>query len=136
MEFEGQYLTYEEYKSLGGNLDSPSFDLLEFHARNQIDSMTFNRLVNINTDDIPQKVKICDFDLVERLNGYRTALTKISESSNLSGFNSDGYSESYVSPTQVREIVASKQSEIEDIISSSLFGVAVNGEHILYCGVN
>ena len=29
MEFKGQYLTYNEYKSLGGNLNQTPFNLLE-----------------------------------------------------------------------------------------------------------
>ena len=38
MKFEGQYLTFEEYKSLGGTLkDKTPFNLLEIEARNQID---------------------------------------------------------------------------------------------------
>ena len=30
MEFNGQYLTYNEYKALGGSLDITPFNLLEF----------------------------------------------------------------------------------------------------------
>ena len=47
MEFSGQYLTYEEYRALGGTLDLTSFNLLEFEARRQIDIKTFNRLKNV-----------------------------------------------------------------------------------------
>ena len=47
MEIEGQYLTYEEYKSLGGTLDLMPFNLLEFEARKEIDKRTFGRLVNL-----------------------------------------------------------------------------------------
>ena len=37
MEFSGQYLTYLEYKALGGTLDQTPFNILEFEARRQID---------------------------------------------------------------------------------------------------
>ena len=44
MEFEGQYLTYEEYIDLGGTLDLMPFNLLEFEARRKIDIRTQSRL--------------------------------------------------------------------------------------------
>ena len=47
MEFKGQYLTYEDYKALGGTLDLTPFNLLEFEARRRIDIKTQNRLKNI-----------------------------------------------------------------------------------------
>ena len=135
MEFEGQYLTYEEYRALGGTLKLPSFNLLEFHARNQIDLRTLNRLVNVNTNDIPQKVKICDFDLIEKINGYTKSMNEIGEHGNVASFNSDGYSETYVTSSQIKEIVESKKQELDDIMVTGLFGVVVNGEHILFPGV-
>ena len=46
MEFKGQYLTYEEYLSLGGTLDQTPFNLLEYNARKKIDERTFGRLVD------------------------------------------------------------------------------------------
>ena len=45
MEFKGQYLTYQEYKALGGTLDEMPFNLLEFNARKKIDERTFGRLI-------------------------------------------------------------------------------------------
>ena len=47
MEFSGQYLTYPEYKSLGGTLDIMPFNLLEFEARKKIDNRTLYRLKNV-----------------------------------------------------------------------------------------
>ena len=49
--------------------------------------------------------------------------------------STDGYSVSYASPTQIKEIVVSKNAELQDIITSDLYGVVVNNEHILYAGV-
>ena len=40
MEFNGQYLTYTEYKQLGGTIPIElPFNLLEFNARKCIDKM-------------------------------------------------------------------------------------------------
>ena len=44
MEFKNQYLTYLEYKNLGGTLGEMPFNLLEFKARKIIDERTLGRL--------------------------------------------------------------------------------------------
>ena len=42
MKFKGQYLTYQEYKGLGGTLELTPFNILEFEARRRIDEITHN----------------------------------------------------------------------------------------------
>ena len=131
MTFEGQYLTYAEYQALGGSaIGEMPFNLLEFEARNQIDIRTHNRLVNEET--IPQKVKICDFHLIEKIKGY--AETTSSIGGNIASENTNGYSVSYITADRIKELVVSKNSELQDIILSDLYGVIVNGEHIIYNG--
>ena len=58
--FEGQYLTYTEYQSLGGTLEPTPFNLLEYNARKRIDEKTFGRLIDIET--VPQEVKLCVYN--------------------------------------------------------------------------
>lgn len=128
MEFSGQYLTYEEYKALGGTLDLSPFNLLEFESRRRIDIRTFNRLKNV--EDIPQEVKICVYKLINSMSSYDESLNNIA--SNVASENTDGYSVSYITPAQIIEF---KSNELEDIIRECLLGVVVNGEHLLYCGV-
>lgn len=128
MEFSGQYLTYEEYKALGGTLDLSPFNLLEFESRRRIDIRTFNRLKEV--EDIPQEVKICVYKLINSMSSYDESLNNIS--SNVASENTDGYSVSYITPAQIIEF---KSNELEDIITECLLGVVVNGEHLLYCGV-
>ena len=62
MEFNNQYLTYEEYKSLGGTLGEMPFNILELKARQIINERTQNRLKDI--EKTPQEVKICVYDLI------------------------------------------------------------------------
>ena len=133
MEFEGQYLTYEEYKALGGTLDLMPFNLLEFEARNQVDLRTQNRLVN--EVDIPQKVKICMFKLINRMNDYIETTNKMTSNGNLASETTDGYSVSYINASQISEVIKSKTFEIQDIILADLYGVIVNNEHIIFNGV-
>ena len=69
MTFEGQYLTYAEYKELGGSaIGEMPFNLLEFEARKEIDVRTQDRLVN--ESEIPQEVKICMYNLINTIQLY------------------------------------------------------------------
>ena len=129
MEFKNQYLSYEEYKSLGGTLGEMPFNILELKARQVINERTQNRLKNI--EEMPQEVKICVYDLINTMNKYN--LSNNSTSSNISSENIDGYSVSYKSGT---EMTAEQKAQYEDIMLTDLYGVIVNGEAILYLGAN
>ena len=132
MEFSGQYLTYEQYKALGGTLDRMPFELLEYETRKRIDERTQNRLKNI--EDIPQEVKMCMFKLMGVMSSYDEGLDTVSR--NIASENTDGYSVSYVTGSQIQEVLKTKNKELDDIIMTYLNGVVVNGEHILFLGVN
>ena len=135
MEFSGQYLTYEDYKALGGTLDLTPFNLLEFEARRQIDIRTFNRLKNLDYEDIPQEVKLCEYALISSINGYATSMNNVASNGNVASENTDGYSISYITANQMSDIVKSKSDELGDIVRTYLLGVIVNDEHIMYRGV-
>lgn len=121
---KGQYLTYQEYKGLGGTFELPPFDLIEFEARKRIDAITHNRLVNVT--DIPKEVKMCMFKLIETIKDYSDiGRGKFSESVG-------SYSVSY---TDVEKTINDKSLELNDIIINSLYGIVINNEHILYSGV-
>ncbi len=132
MDFSGQYLTYNEYKVLGGNLDITPFNLLEYEARRKIDERTFGRLKGI--ENIPTEVKMCVYALINTLNSYSIDSTS-SKNKNITSESTDGYSVSYASGSQVQEIAKSKSLELNDIIRTYLLNVVVNNEHILYLGV-
>lgn len=138
MTFEGQYLSYAEYQSLGGSaIGLMPFNILEFEARKQIDLRTQKRLVGI--DEIPSEVKLCVFHLINAVMNYSNSITSASSSNGtIASENTDGYSVSYnqANATQIQEIVKSKKVEIDDIILNDLYGVIVNKEHIIYNGVN
>lgn len=68
MEIKGQYLTYQDYKALGGTLDLTPFNLLEFRARKEVDDCTFGRLKKLDTQ--VQDVKLCIIDLMDKIKKY------------------------------------------------------------------
>ena len=93
MEFEGQYLTYQEYKTLGGTLDEMPFNLLEFNARMKIDERTFGRLVDKGQEY--KEVKLCVYNMITALNSYSSYDT---QNKAISSESTDGYSISYGTP--------------------------------------
>lgn len=132
MEFNGQYLKYNEYLELGGSVAETPFNILEFEARRKIDERTFGRLKGI--ENVPVEVKMCVYALINTLNSYSMDSTS-SRNKNIASESTDGYSVSYASGSQVKEIVESKSVELNDIIMTYLLGVVVNNQHILYIGV-
>ena len=129
MEFNNQYLTYEEYESLGGTLGEMPFNILELKARQVINERTQNRLKNI--EEILQEVKICVYDLINTMNKYN--LSDNSTNSNVSSENTDGYSVTYKSGTELTE---EQKKQYDDVMETDLYGVIVDNTPILYLGVN
>jgi len=130
MIFNGQYLTYQEYKRLGGTLILMPFNLLEFEVRRRIDLRTQSRLVN--GVDIPQAVKLCEYELINSLEQYAKSKSNMN---NVASESTDGYSVSYINASDISEVVKSKQYEIDDTITTYLIDVKYNGENLLYPGV-
>ena len=132
MEFSEQYLTYDEYKALGGTIDQTPFNLLEFEARRKIDERTLGRLKEV--EKLPQEVKMCMFALINSISGYSSCIS--SNNKNIASESIDGYSVNYITGGTLQEVVSSKNAELNDIIITYLTGVIVNNEHIIYIGVN
>ena len=131
MDFTNQYLSYEEYALLEGTLDKVPFNELEFECRRIIDSRTQNRLKN--ADEIPEEVKLLEYKMIQTLQGYYVSLNKAQ--SGVASENTDGYSVSYISSNQISQLIEGKIDVLQDLVSTYLFGVIVNNEHLLYCGV-
>lgn len=136
MEFEGQYLSYQEYQQLGGTLAETSFNLLEYEARKQIDIRTQRRLVDL--DQIPNEVKLCVFNLINKIVEYSNSMqSAMNSDGSVASESTDGYSISYnqINATQIQQVIQSKNVEFADIIMTDLYGVIVNNEHLIYNGV-
>ena len=90
MEFDNQYLTFDEYKELGGTLEEAPFNILELKAQKCIDKYTFGRLQDL--EEQINEVKICVFELIKNLASYESYLE---HDKSISSENTDGYSISY-----------------------------------------
>ena len=129
MEFEGQYLTYQEYKALGGTLDEMPFNLLEFNARMKIDERTFGRLIDKGQEY--KEVKLCVYNMIITLNSYSSYNT---QNKAISSESTDGYSISYGTPQ--KSVTEAKNSELEDIIDTYLSNLIVDDVSVLYRGAD
>ena len=137
MTFEGQYLTYLEYKDLvegegGSAMAEMPFNLLEFECRKKIDNRTQNRLVDV--EDIPQEVKICEFKMINVMSKANEKIETINDNT-VKSENIDGYSVTYATQDEVKEILTIQEQEINNIMEDMLMNVVVNGVHIIYLGV-
>ena len=72
------------------------------------------------------------FALINSLGSYSS---ESSNNKNIASESVGSYSVSYVTGGTIQEIVQSKNVELNDIITTYLMGVVVNGEHVLYIGV-
>ena len=129
MEFKGQYLTYQEYKALGGTLDEMPFNLLEFNARKKIDERTFGRLVDKGQEY--KEVKLCVYNMITTLNSYSSYDT---QNKAISSESTDGYSISYGTPQ--KSTTEAKNSELEDVIDTYLSNLIVDDVPVLYRGAD
>lgn len=127
MSFEGQYLTYNEYQSLGGTLEETPFNIAEFYSRKEIDLRTQNRLNGV--EEIPEEVKLCVYNLINLLSKYQNQISNANIASESVGDYSVTYIDDYT------KIISSKDSEIADAIVTNLCGVIVNGQHLIFLGV-
>lgn len=129
MEFKNQYLTYLEYKNLGGTLGEMPFNLLEFKARKIIDERTLGRLDAISQEYVPQDVKLCVYDIIDILDKYDKSRE---QNKNIASESIDGYSISY----KTSEVIAkAEEIELESSMQTNLSGVRVNNIPLLYLGV-
>ena len=129
MEFKGQYLTYQEYKALGGTLDEMPFNLLEFDARKKIDERTFGRLIDKGQEY--KEVKLCVYNMITTLNSYSSYDT---QNKAISSESTDGYSISYGTPQ--KSVIEAKNGELEYIMNSYLANIVIDNVPVLYRGAD
>lgn len=127
MDFNGQYLTYSEYVSMGGDLNIMPFNLLEFKARKRIDERTRGRL--INKENLPTEVKLCVFEMINILKTYEAFE---SHNKGVASESIDGYSISYMGDASMN--LATKNNELENMMMTYLSTTVVDGNALLYLG--
>ena len=132
MEFSEQYLTYEEFMTLGGTISKMPFNILEFETRNRINNRTQNRINNMK--DKPQEVKLCVNAMINTLVQYVVDNSK-GINKNIASESIDGYSVSFITGSQVQEAIKSKKSELEEMMQTYLGDIRTSDNiPVLYLG--
>ena len=120
------YLTYEQYKEIGGALDLTAFNRFESRACGIIDNATHNRIEGMT--EVPQRVKALCRDLVEYLARNDTTEVAVTSRSQSAG----GVSESESYATKTADDV---YGDIQNMIYDYLLNVTDdNGTPLLYRG--
>ena len=138
------YLTYDDYRIYGGTLDETAFNSFAFEASAQIDWYTFNRLQNVEYEELNDKVKLCMFQIISRLKDIQDFQSggASASSSNTTGYvqtiasqENDGVSISY-NTIPASECVDLAKSDIQRLIKIYLQGVTNElGRKVLYKGI-
>lgn len=122
------YLTFDEYRGLGGTVDAVAWPSIECTCRKRIDRLTDSRVQRM--EKVPQAVKLCVFSLskMESIVGTVAQVT----SPTVTSYNTDGYSESYGNLPSTE--AATKQ--MNALVADMLYGeLDDNGVPLLYRGV-
>ena len=123
------YLTYQEYKSYGGELSETAFIPLEFKSRKRIDYLTDSRVENMAA--VPAAVKLCMYVLI----GMESSVGRSEQaaSPSVSSFNTDGYSETY---SQAMD-ADTANAQMDALTKEYLYGEKDdNGTPLLYRGLD
>lgn len=129
------YLTFDEYKTMGGTLDVAAFNLRLFEAESQINHYTFNRLTTESVVDI--RVKQCVMQLIDILQTKASVSSSAVDESekSVTQQSNDGVSISY-NVLSATDIVSKSKSDVLECISVALDGVRDSkGHKVLYKGV-
>ena len=131
------YLTYDEYKTMGGTLEVIPFNNFEFQAEAQINRVTFNRLKGDKT--VPEEAKRLMKYLVDLLERRYAAFSLGKNGSGADPYitsqSNDGISVSYngMSPS---DLIKLSEEDSLNAIKSYLEGVTNEaGRKLLYRGL-
>ena len=123
------YLTYDEYKEMGGAVPQTEFIQLEFKARKRIDYLTDSRVKDMA--NIPEAVKMCMMSLitVEAAVGVEAQVLNPVVTS----YNTDGYSESYGKAMGAEDAAVSMNATVRTLLYEETND---EGIPLLYRGVD
>lgn len=132
MTINNQYLTYQEYLSLGGdNIGEMPFNLLEFEARQNVDKYTLGRLKELASQ--VDEVKLCIYKLVGIIKSYQSLEE---QNKALASESIDGYSVTYGNGGNGANTESAKSNDLKEIIRTYLIDCKLDdGTPYLYRGV-
>lgn len=123
-----QYITYDEYASIGGVLDESAFNRYSVRAFSRIAQETHNRIDAMA--NIPDEVKHLCRDIIEYMHNNLNQDKSLSSTSQAQGGTSESEVYVYIKPSE-------HEAHITDVIYDYLASVTNdNGTPLLYRGAN
>lgn len=113
-----QYLTYEEFLSLGGMIDELNFNYYELNARKKLDYITSNRIVEVDDN-----IKFC---MVKIINHYYNKACGAMNNDDIQSFKNDDISITYKSGTYAKTAEEKLIDEIIAILPVRLVSRCIN----------
>ena len=108
------YITYEQYKSLGGTAEQSAFPLLERLARKKLDYWTQGRIVEV--DDY---IRLCMLLLIDAMGKIRNGFV------NVASTNNDGLTVNYASAQTEEQLIGSVYDQVVEILPVELVNLEV-----------
>lgn len=112
------YLTYEEYRMMGGELEQAAFYINLHKAEAEINKQTYGRLCN--KTEIPEEVSYCVFELVGIYD---------EQSESMSSASNDGVSANYTVKDYAKELSETVKRYLSHVCTD-------DGTPLLYMGVD
>lgn len=109
-----QYLTYQEYRSIGGTADESAFPLLERQARARLDYWTQGRI-----DDVDDDIRLCITLIVNALDSVQRSEQAVTS------FSNDGVSVSFGSRKTGEEAMSSVYGQVAEILPVELISAVI-----------
>ena len=137
------YLSYANYRNMGGTLDETTFNDFEFEAETTVNWFTFDRLKKFSPENYPEALARCMYHLIQLIQNKATLeMTYPAGSGSDSGislgvasWSNDGVSQSF-NVLSAKDLLDSTEKVMEQTVSRYLSSVTDSlGRRILYRGI-
>lgn len=108
------YITYDQYKALGGEANASAFPRLEILARKKLDYWTQGRIKESDDD-----IRLCMFLIIDAMKKVESGYV------NVASTNNDGLTVSYASAKTEDQMMGSVYDQIVEILPVELVSLEV-----------
>lgn len=128
------YLTYDEYKQMGGQLSEAAFSTLEFRASKALDMLTHGRVAD--EQPVREAVKLAVYALVGEMDADEKRAAAY-DGREVQSMSNDGVSVTFASGAQAgAEAVRAQNARYAGLLKSYLAGETTeDGLSLIYAGV-
>ena len=127
------YLTYDEYKQMGGQLSEAAFSMLEFRARKAVDMLTHGRV--INEQPVREAVKHAVFALIGTMETDEKR-AQAYDGRDVQSMSNDGVSVTFSAAAAGGDAARAQNARYNNVLKAFLFGeVTEDGVPLIYAGV-